>query len=384
MSDFDEGRTDRYTYPATQGAAHDWIARKGADWNQDRRDFDSPIPTTRREPMTEALAVREQIEALPVAVVVQRVKDIQHIKEAVMQENSHYGVIPGTNKPTLYKAGAEILLETFNIAADPIVEDLSAGDTVRLRVVTRLLSSSGRFLGAGVGEASSAEDKYQWRVMVCQEEFDATPEDRKRIKWQTKYGKVQAVKQVRTNPADIANTILKMAKKRSLVDATLTVTAASDMFTQDVEDMPAEIVNSGAAQEETPRRQQDEGGENFGTCECGAPLSCKQVGEGKKNTGKWFLSCTDWKNCKVKRPWDFRDEREDFLVAPVVEGEAVDASLPEEVTDETWAALLKMQGDFFGLGEKKSLLSRAQMSEAEALSVKEEWELALAGPFAKE
>jgi hypothetical protein len=35
-----------------------------------------------------------------------------------------------------------------------------------------------------------------------------------------------------------------MAKKRAMVDATLTVTAASDIFTQDVEDMPEEIINS--------------------------------------------------------------------------------------------------------------------------------------------
>jgi hypothetical protein len=39
------------------------------------------------------------------------------------------------------------------------------------------------------------------------------------------------------NPADHKNTVLKMAKKRSLVDATLTCTAASDIFIQDIEDL---------------------------------------------------------------------------------------------------------------------------------------------------
>jgi hypothetical protein len=39
------------------------------------------------------------------------------------------------------------------------------------------------------------------------------------------------------NPADYYNTCLKMAKKRAHVDAILTVTAASDIFTQDLEDM---------------------------------------------------------------------------------------------------------------------------------------------------
>ena len=42
------------------------------------------------------------------------------------------------------------------------------------------------------------------------------------------------------NPADYYNTVLKMAKKRAHVDAILTATAASDCFTQDVEDTQRE------------------------------------------------------------------------------------------------------------------------------------------------
>ena len=41
------------------------------------------------------------------------------------------------------------------------------------------------------------------------------------------------------NPADHYNTVFKMAKKRALVDAVLTTTAASDIFTQDLEDISA-------------------------------------------------------------------------------------------------------------------------------------------------
>ena len=41
------------------------------------------------------------------------------------------------------------------------------------------------------------------------------------------------------NPVDSFNTVLKMAKKRALVDAVLTATAASDLFVQDLEDTPA-------------------------------------------------------------------------------------------------------------------------------------------------
>jgi hypothetical protein len=44
---------------------------------------------------------------------------------------------------------------------------------------------------------------------------------------------------VRTEPADLANTVLKMACKRAKMAMVLNVTAASDCFTQDLEDLDA-------------------------------------------------------------------------------------------------------------------------------------------------
>ncbi|HEV8714663.1 MAG TPA: hypothetical protein VGX03_17765 [Candidatus Binatia bacterium] len=37
-----------------------------------------------------------------------QVQLIQEVMQAVMQEGYHYGVIPGTEKPTLLKSGAEV------------------------------------------------------------------------------------------------------------------------------------------------------------------------------------------------------------------------------------------------------------------------------------
>mgnify|MGYP003149563669 CR=1 FL=1 len=54
--------------------------------------------------------------------------------------------------------------------------------------------------------------------------------------------------------ADVYNTVLKIGKKRALVDAVLTVTAASDLFTQDIEDLPAEVL--GRSDQREPQRQQ--------------------------------------------------------------------------------------------------------------------------------
>ncbi len=175
---------------------------------------------------------------------------IQEVMKSVMQVGQHYGKIPGAgDKPTLLKAGAEKIMATFRLAPDPEIMDLSKNGCIRYQIKCRLISPSGRYLGAGVGEASTDEEKYKWRVIVSKEEWEATPETERRIKFK----RDGQVKQVRTNPADLANTVLKMAKKRSLVDAVLTVTAASDIFTQDIEDIPEEILQKKEeSKKETP------------------------------------------------------------------------------------------------------------------------------------
>lgn len=163
---------------------------------------------------------------------------IQEVMQAVMQEGTHFGKIPGTPKPSLWKPGAEVLGTTFRIASSYRIDDLSTPDSVRYRVVcVGTHQATGTVLGEGVGECSSDEEKYKWRKAVSIKEFNATPENRKRVK----FGKDYEANQVRTEPADQANTILKMACKRAQVAMILNVTAASDIFTQDIEDLPEEL-----------------------------------------------------------------------------------------------------------------------------------------------
>lgn len=195
---------------------------------------------------------------------------IQKVMKAVMKKETHYGVIPGTNKPTLYKAGAEVLLTTFRIAVDPEVDDLSTGDEIRYRIrAIGRHQATGNVVGTGIGECSTSEEKYRWRDAVCQEEFDAADEDRKRIKYaKAKGGGHYTRQQIRTVPADLANTVLKMAKKRAQIDLTLTATAASDIFTQDVEDMADTDGSSDDRPRETQRpaaRPKSGGGGGSGT-----------------------------------------------------------------------------------------------------------------------
>lgn len=175
--------------------------------------------------------------SLTAADVRAQVNLMQDVMQEVMKDGVHYGKIPGTNAKSLWKPGAEKLMATFRLAGDPETEDLSRDGEIHYRVKVRLLAG-GEFVGAGIGECMSLEEKYAWRGAVSPKEYEATPENRRRIKFK----RDGEVKQVRTNPADVANTILKMAKKRAQVDAVITATAASDIFTQDIEDLPEEVV----------------------------------------------------------------------------------------------------------------------------------------------
>jgi hypothetical protein len=201
--------------------------------------------------MSNDVAVYDVSKPLTLAQVKDQVHLLQEILKGVMTEGQHYGKIPGAgDKPTLLKPGAEKIMSTFQLWPDPEVEDLSFNDVIRYRVKIKLINKvSGITEGAGVGECSTEEEKYKWRAVVSEDEWNATPESHKRIKfgkkWENNKQVGYQVKQIRTNPYDLANTVVKMAKKRALVDAVLTATAASDIFTQDIEDMPPEVLNRG-------------------------------------------------------------------------------------------------------------------------------------------
>jgi len=155
--------------------------------------------------MTENAEIVEVSNAaimLPPSRIIERARAIHEIMKEAMKDGTDYGVIPGCgSKPTLLKPGAEKLLMMFQVAPKVSVVDLCTPDVYRYRVLVSLISQAGVYLGDGIGECSSLEKKW-----------------------------------TRPNPADVANTVLKMAKKRALVDAVLTVLGASDIFTQDIED----------------------------------------------------------------------------------------------------------------------------------------------------
>lgn len=196
-----------------------------------------------------ALAVSAE---LSVAEVVGQVRKIQEVMEAVMKKDEHYGTIPGTDKPTLLKPGAEKLSLTFRLAPSYEVFERDLGGGHREYRITCTLTNivQGAVWGQGVGLCSTMESKYRYR-----DAFEPTGKPVPKEFWQKRDqsllggsgfrakkvdGSWQIVKitERKENPdlADIYNTVLKIGKKRAHVDAVLTTTAASDCFNQDLDE----------------------------------------------------------------------------------------------------------------------------------------------------
>lgn len=231
--------------------------------------------------MTTALAIREQSGPLSVSEILTQKALIQDAMKSAMQDGQHFGKIPGCgDKPTLLQPGAQTILLLFRMNPDYDVEviDLDRGHR-EYRVKCRLTNSSGDFIGAGVGSCCTLEGKWRYRVApktitdqpVPKEYWGLRKSDPKAAQdmlggpgfstkkddngqWMIAEGSSEKVEH--DNPADYYNTCLKMAKKRSLVDATLTRTAASDIFTQDIEDIKENLAVYSDAPAAPPPPQQ--------------------------------------------------------------------------------------------------------------------------------
>lgn len=144
---------------------------------------------------------------------------IQQIMKDVMQEGQHYGVIPGCGKKAcLLKPGAEKISLTFKLRpvignGDIIIGNLPNGHK-EYTVHCHILNYTGVEMATGIGSCSTMEKKFRYRKNYTTQKQEENPDI-----------------------ADVYNTVLKMAKKRAYVDGILSATAASDIFTQDLEDM---------------------------------------------------------------------------------------------------------------------------------------------------
>lgn len=176
---------------------------------------------------------------------------IQDVMKNVMKENEHYGKISGCgDKVVLLKAGAEKIAMTFRLAAEyeEISGSVESDDFICYKINCKLTYiPTGVFVGSGRGTCNSKEKKYKTRMVYVNKATDEEKAIGKEEERTGKDGKKYKVLIVPQNPWDLQNTLYKMACKRALVAGILTVTAASDIFTQDIEDLP-----EGTVLEEAP------------------------------------------------------------------------------------------------------------------------------------
>ena len=209
-----------------------------------------------------------------------RVNLVHQVLERVMKENTHYGTVPGCgNKMVLLKPGADVLAMTFRLVPQFLVTRTDGDNGHREYDVTcSMYDSTGTLLGQGVGSASTMEKKYRYR------------KDSKGAKIENE------------DIADCYNTVLKIAKKRAHIDATLTVTGAADLFTQDLieedDEVKAPIKTPQAKQLPNGRTGTDTPGGGSDQL-ASAPQSCHP------NEHKGFLKNVSEKSGKTKAGKDW-------------------------------------------------------------------------------
>lgn len=160
----------------------------------------------------------------------QRIQAVQEVMRGVMKEGTHYGTIPGTPKPSLWKPGAEILSLTFRLA--PILDSRVVADDLECEWAYTAYKRDGSIVeGNCVGF-------FEVEASCTISNLDGAPLSRCSARCNNREKQYRSL-----SLFEIRNTVQKMAEKRAFVSAVLLATGASDIFTQDLEDLPG-LVNS--------------------------------------------------------------------------------------------------------------------------------------------
>lgn len=152
----------------------------------------------------DSLSIIENINANAVNTTLTKINQFQKIVQSQFRQDHDFGIIPGTKKPTMLKPGAEKIIMLLGLTSEfEILESTRDFEKGFFQYQIKCqLKKDGFVITEGIGSANTRESKY-----------------------------------LKGDPYTLDNTVLKMAKKRALVDAALLVGSLSDVFTQDIEDM---------------------------------------------------------------------------------------------------------------------------------------------------
>lgn len=215
---------------------------------------------------TEIIPSASFMPALSFDQVIERRNAIVDFTKSAMKHGVDYGAIPGTDKPTLLKPGAEKLCSLFGLTPTfQVVESIKDwtgkehGEPLFYFEYRCKLYRGAQLVAEGDGNCHSWEKKYRYRdaKRICPHCHQPTIFKSKREPGYYCWAKPekgingcgakfrdndpaitsQEVGQV-VNPDvfDLVNTISKMAQKRALIAATLLAVNASEFFTQDMDE----------------------------------------------------------------------------------------------------------------------------------------------------
>lgn len=173
-----------------------------------------------------------------------------------LDDGRDFGIIPGTgDKKVLLKPGAERLMIGFGLRAEyDVIENEKDHDRLNPFEITKWVKATDpgkaekeRLKGLGLGRNKKYGNDWQWQVPNIE-----AGESRGLYRYVIRarligpdgqevgqgVGSCSSLesKYIRA-PRDAENTILKMAKKRAVIDAVLSTLGLSDRFTQDVEEI---------------------------------------------------------------------------------------------------------------------------------------------------
>lgn len=202
----------------------------------------------------------------PVADVeeaVLRYKAVKDFVAKILIDKIDYGKVPGSDKPSLLKPGAEKMTSFFGLSPRFILEekvedwtgDEHNGEPFFYYRYKCQLFKGDYIVAEGEGSCNSWEKKYRYRqgVKLCptcgQPTIFKSKNKPEYFCWAKKGGCGATFKlddrriteqesgQIKNpDPAEQVNTLQKMAQKRSLIAPVLLATNTSEMFTQDIED----------------------------------------------------------------------------------------------------------------------------------------------------
>jgi hypothetical protein len=226
------------------------------------------------------------LPALSIAQAVERYNAVVEFVRTVLRPDVDYGLIPGTSKPTLLKPGAEKLTTFFGLCTRfqiiERVEDWTGeqhgGEPFFYYLYRCQLWRGATLIAEADGSCNSFEQKYRYRQADRRCPACGQPTI---IKGKQEYGggwlcfakkggcgakfkdgdqAIEGQQLGRVRNADIfdqVNTLQKMAEKRALIAATLLAVNASEIFTQDVEDLVIEVSTTGRQRAELLAELQD-------------------------------------------------------------------------------------------------------------------------------